>query len=104
LHKHASVNEIKNVRTLKEKPTRNTPKRKFNKIIGLTPTQKHAFARKFANFSSLMGLGGSLRASRVKADELKYCGNVILNAGDALEVAMSCSFSKLRSGESEFRV
>jgi hypothetical protein len=88
----------------KEKPKKNTPKRKFNKIIALTPAQKHAFAMKDANFSSLMGLGGSLRASRVAADELKYCSNVILNAGDALEVAMSCSFSKVRSGESEFRV
>ena len=51
-----------------------------------------------------MGLGGSLRASRVEAEELKYSSNVILNAGDALEVAMSCNFSKLRSGKSEFRV
>jgi hypothetical protein len=71
---------------------------------GLTPAQKHALARKFANLFSLMGLGGSLRASRVEADELKYSSHFILNAGDALEVAMSCSFSKVSSGESEFRV
>ena len=51
-----------------------------------------------------MGLGGSLRASRVEADELKYSSHFILNAGDALEVAMSWSFSKLSSGETEFRV
>ena len=76
----------------------------MNKSTELTPAQKHAFARKFANLSSLMGLGGSLRASRVEADELKYSSHLILNAGDALEVAMSCSFSKLRSGESEFNV
>jgi len=51
-----------------------------------------------------MSLGGSLRASRVEAEELKYFSHFILNAGDALEVAMSCSFSKLSSGESEFNV
>ena len=51
-----------------------------------------------------MGLGGSRRASRVEADELKYSSHLILNAGEALEVAMSCSFSKLSSGESEFIV
>jgi len=62
---------------------------KINEISGLTPCQKHAFARKLANFSSLMGLGGSRRASRVEADELKYSSIRILNAGVALEVAMS---------------
>ena len=77
---------------------------KFDKTSGFTPAQKHAFAKKFANLSSLMGLGGSLRASQVKADELKYSSNFILNAGDALEVAMSCSFSKFSSGDSEFKV
>ena len=77
---------------------------KIHEISGLTPAQKLALARKFANLSSLMGLGGSLRASRVEADELKYSSHFILNAGDALEVAMSWSFSKLSSGESEFRV
>jgi hypothetical protein len=76
----------------------------LNKVSGLTPVQKHALARKFANLSSLMGLGGNLRASRVAADELKYSSHFILNAGDAFEVAMSCSFSKLSSGESEFKV
>jgi hypothetical protein len=75
----------------------------LKKMSGLTPAQKHALARKFANLSSLMGLGGSLRASRVEADELKYSSHFILNAGDALEVAMSCSFSKFNSGESEFK-
>ena len=84
-------------------PTRNSTKSKFKKNNRLTPAQKHALARKLASFSSLMGLGGSLRASRVEADELKYCSHFILNAGDALEVAMSCSFSKLSSGESECR-
>jgi hypothetical protein len=74
------------------------------RMSGLTPAQKLALARKFANLSSLMGLGGSMRASRVEADELKYSSHFILNVGDALEVAMSCSFSKLSSGESEFRV
>jgi hypothetical protein len=51
-----------------------------------------------------MGLGGSLRASRVEADELKYSSHLILHAGDNLEVAMSWSFSKLSFGESEFKV
>ena len=51
-----------------------------------------------------MGLGGSLRVSQIEADELKYSSQFILNVGDALEVAMSCSFSKFSSGESEFRV
>ena len=45
-----------------------------------------------------------MRASRVEADELKYSSHFILNVGDALEVAMSCSFSKLSSEESEFKV
>jgi hypothetical protein len=51
-----------------------------------------------------MGLEGSLRASRVEADELKYSSHFILDAGDALEVAMSCNFSKLSFWESEFNV
>ena len=77
---------------------------KIHEISGLTPAHKLALAKKFANLSSLMGLGGSLRASRVEADELKYSSHFIMNAEDALEVAMSWSFSKLSSGESEFRV
>ena len=76
----------------------------LNKSSKLTPAQKHVFARKFANLSSLMGLGGSMRASQVEADELNYSSHFILNVGDALEVAISCSFSKFRSGESEFNV
>ena len=51
-----------------------------------------------------MGLGGSMRALQVEEDESKYYIHFILNARDALEVAMSCNFSKLSSGESEFRV
>ena len=77
---------------------------KLNTSSGLTPAQKHAFVRKFDNFSSLMGLGGSMRASRVEGDEFKNSSNLILNAREALAVAMSCSFSKLSSGESEFRL
>jgi hypothetical protein len=76
----------------------------IHEISGLTPAQKLALARKFINISSLMGLGGSLRASRVEADELKYSSHFILHAGDTLEVVMSLSFSKLSSGESEFKV
>ena len=85
-------------------PTRNSINWKFNKISGLTPAQKHALIEKFANFSSFMGLGGSMRALQVEEDESKYYIHFILNARDALEVAMSCNFSKLSSGESEFRV
>ena len=93
------VNEIKNM-SLEKGHANEEP----NETSKLTPSQKHAFDRKFANLSSLMGLGGSLRASRVDADELKYSSNFILNAGDALEVAMSCSFSKFSSGDSEYKV
>ena len=85
-------------------PTRNSINRKFNKISGFTPAQKHVFAKKFANFSLLMGLEGSLWALQVKADALKYSSHFILNIRDVLEIAMSCTFSKFNSGESEFRV
>ena len=51
-----------------------------------------------------MGLGGNMRALWVEKDELKNSSNFILNAGDALAAAMSCSFFKLISDESEFRV
>ena len=85
-------------------PKMNSMNWKLNRSSGLTPAQKQAFAKKFANLSSLIGLGGSFRASRVEADELKYSSHFIFIAGDALEVAMSCNFSKLRSGESEFNV
>ena len=74
---HDYVNEIKNVRLVKDMPKRNSINWKYNKISGLIPAQKHVLARKFANFSSLMGLGGSLRASRVEADELKYSSHFI---------------------------
>ena len=98
------VNEINNVRLVKDMPKRNSINSKYNKISGLTLAQKHVLAKKFTNFSSLMGLGGSLRASRVEADELKYSSHLILNDGDNLEITIRCNFSKLRSGESEFRV
>jgi hypothetical protein len=61
----------------------------IHEISGLTPAQKLALDRKFINLSSLMGLGGSLQASRVEADKLKYSSHFIFYAGDALEVAMS---------------
>ena len=77
---------------------------KFDKTSGLTPTQKHTFARKFAKFSLLMDLGGSMRALRVEADELKYYRNFILNVSDALEVALNCSYSKFSFGDSECKV
>ena len=70
----------------------------------LTPSQKHALAKKACNFSSLVGLVGSLRASRVDADELKYSNRLIFEAGDAFAVAIKCSFSKLSSGVIELKV
>ena len=70
----------------------------------LTPSQKHAFAKNDCNFSSLVGLTGSLRASRVDAEELKYSNHLILEAGEAFAVAINCNFSKLSSGAIELRV
>ena len=70
----------------------------------LTPSQKHAFDRNACNFSSLVGLIGSLRASRVDAEELKYSNHLILEAGDAFAVAINCNFSRLSSGAIELRV
>ena len=93
---HDWVNKIKNVGMVKDM-------RKSNGS-GLIPFQKHALARKFVNFSSLMDFGGSLQALRVEADELKYSSHFIFTAAEALEVAMICGFSKLSSGESELRV
>jgi hypothetical protein len=49
-----------------------------------------------------MGFGGTLLASRVIAEELMYSSHFILKLGDALAVAISCSFSKLSSGDTEF--
>ncbi len=69
----------------------------------LTPSQKHAFDRNACNFSSLVGLIGSLRASRVAAEELKYSNHLILAAGDAFAVAINCNFSRLSSGAIELR-
>jgi hypothetical protein len=51
-----------------------------------------------------VGLVGSLRASRVDAEELKYSNHLILEAGDAFAVAINCNFSKLSSGVIELRV
>ena len=70
----------------------------------LTPSQKHALPRNDCNFSSLVGLGGSLRASRVDTEELKYSNHLILEAGDAFAVAINCNFSKLSFGLIELRV
>jgi hypothetical protein len=67
----------------------------------LTPSQKHAFVRNACNFSSLVGLVGTLRASRVDAEELKYSNHLILAAGDALAVAINCNFSRFSSGAIE---
>ena len=70
----------------------------------LTPSQKHALDKNACNFSSLVGLVGSLRASRVDKEELKYSNHLILEAGDAFAVAINCNFSKLSSGAIEKRV
>jgi hypothetical protein len=70
----------------------------------LTPAQKHALAKNACNLSSLVGLAGTLRASRVDAEELKYSNHLILEAGDAFAVAINCNFSKLSSGAIELRV
>jgi hypothetical protein len=73
-------------------------------VYVLIPFQKHALAKNACNFSSLMGLVGNLRASRVDAEELKYSSHLILEEGDAFAVAINCSFSKLNSGVIELRV
>ena len=70
----------------------------------LTPAQKQALARKALSFSSVVGLGGSLRASRVDADELKYSNHLTLVAEDAFAVTINCNFSMFNSGVIEFRL
>ena len=70
----------------------------------LTPSQKHALDRNACNFSSLVGLVGNLRASRVDAEELKYSNHLILEADDIFTVAINCNFSKLSSGVIELSV
>ena len=55
-------------------------------------------------FLLVVGLVGSLRASRVDAEELKYSNHLILEAGDAFAVAINFNFSKLSSGAIELRV
>ena len=70
----------------------------------LTPAQKQALARKTPSFSSFAGLGGSLRASRVDAEELKYSNHFTLVADDAFAVTIICNFSMFSSGVIEFRV
>ena len=76
----------------------------YIRIFVLTPSQKHALDKKDCNFSSLVGLVGSLQASRVGAKALKYSNHFILEAGDAFAVAINCNFSKLSSGAIELRV
>jgi len=56
----------------------------------------------FCQFVLGHGFGGTLLASRVIAEELMYSSHLILKLGDALAVAISCSFSKLSSGDIEF--
>jgi hypothetical protein len=51
-----------------------------------------------------VGFVGSLRASRVDAEELKYSNHLILEAGEDFAVAINCNFSKLSSGVIELRV
>ena len=63
-----------------------------------------ALAKKDCNFSSLVGLVGSLRASRVDAEELKYSNHLIFEAGEDFAVAINCNFSKLSSGAIELSV
>ena len=70
----------------------------------LTPSQKHALDRNACNFSSLVGLVGSLRASRVDAKELKYSNPLILKADYVFVIAINCKFSKLSSGAIALRV
>ena len=70
----------------------------------LIHSQKHALAKNTCNFSSLVGIVGSLRASRVDADELKYSNHLIFEAGDVFAIAITCNFSKLSSGVIELRV
>jgi hypothetical protein len=69
----------------------------------LTPSQKQALARNACNLSSFVGLAGSLRASRVHADELKYSNHLIFEAGDVFAVTINCNFSKLSSDVIELR-
>jgi hypothetical protein len=63
-----------------------------------------ALAKNDCNFSSLVGLVGSLRASRVNAEELKYSNHLIFEAGEVFAVAIICNFSKLSFGVIELRV
>jgi len=49
-------------------------------------------------------LGGSLRTSRVAAEELKNSSHLILDVDEALDVAISWSFSSVSSGDIEFIV
>jgi hypothetical protein len=49
-------------------------------------------------------LVGSLRASRVDAEELKYSNHLILEVDDVFPIAINCNFSKLSSGAIELRV
>jgi hypothetical protein len=51
-----------------------------------------------------VGLVGSLRASRVDAEELKYSNHLIFEADDVFAVAINCNFSKLSSGAIELKV
>lgn len=68
----------------------------------LTPAQKHDFASQLVSLSSFTGFAGTFRASRVAAEELKNSSHLILDAGEAREVAIICNFSKFNSGETEF--
>jgi hypothetical protein len=52
----------------------------------------------------LVDLEGSLRASRVDAEELKYSNHLTFEAADAFAVTINCNFSMLSSGVIEFRL
>ena len=56
------------------------------------------------NLHNNTNLVGSLRASRVDAEELKYSNHLILEVGDVFAVTINCNFSNLGSGVIELRL
>lgn len=64
---------------------------------GYTFAQKVALWSQVVSLSSLTGLGGIFRASRVAAEELKNWSHLIFAVGEAFAVTINCNFSIVNS-------